>query len=230
MHDASIMHKVCTAQTNAVSKQWFLEHRCNTMAGHFDMTLYDLLTPALRNHTLVIVTMRNPIDLLISLYHYLPTPGEVYMMDVQGTLNVTLAEFAQGESGLGIDLNGGMTKMLAGDYCCYNTNAPIYEPAARLNAAFKALHTKVGVVLLQERFDESLTYLAYVLGWANPQTDIRENVNSHSKKNIPREDRRIVEGVVQHDIELYRRASDVFKEQMEVYNYSPYPVLPRWNQ
>src|SRR5688572_8483623 len=101
----------------------------------------------------------------------------VYHM--QGAVNMTLSSFATGEAGLGIDLSGGATKMLAGDYCCYNQGPPLMIPELRLEAALRALDTKIGVVILQSRVSDSLKYLANVLGWTAPNTAFNVNVNPH---------------------------------------------------
>lgn len=75
---------------------------------------------------------------------------------MQGVENATVTQFAQGEVGLGIDLQEGATKMVAGDYCCYNQGPAITSSKPRLDAALDALDTKVGVVILKSQMDSSL--------------------------------------------------------------------------
>lgn len=132
---------------------------------------------------------------------------------IQGAVNVTLSSFATGEAGFGIDLSGGATKMLAGDYCCYNQGLPIMTPELRLDAALRALDTKVGVVILQSRVADSLKYLADVLGWKAPNTAFNMNVNPHQSELTERV-RLELEALAGTDMELYgegvRRAEEQF--------------------
>jgi len=69
---------------------------------------------------------------------------------------MTITGFAAGEGGLGIDAKDGVTKMLAGDYCCYNQGPPLMTQKRRLTAALDALDTKIGVVVSQSRVEDSL--------------------------------------------------------------------------
>lgn len=200
--NAAHMEAGCAAQRAALAApaaaDWYGALGCNTIAGHYDMSVFRRMDPAVREKTLVIINSREPVSTRVSLYNYLPQLVQVACKDVvqvrrpvrclcwrgrkrQACLggcaswtrwvwthvcppaprtpqsrNFTLAEFARGEWGLGIDLVDGATKMVAGDYCCFDA-APKYDTAAaRLRAALDALHTEVGVVVVKERMADSL--------------------------------------------------------------------------
>ena len=65
-------------------------------------------------------------------------------------------EFFRAETGLGIDLEAGVTKMVAGDYCCFHVAPAFTRSEDRLRAAIGALETQVGAVVVKERMQESL--------------------------------------------------------------------------
>ena len=54
------------------ARRWFPALGCNVLSGHYDMALYTALEPAVRERTLVVVTAREPLAMVLSLFHYLP--------------------------------------------------------------------------------------------------------------------------------------------------------------
>jgi hypothetical protein len=80
-------------------------------------------------------------------------------------VSVSLEEFVRGEAGLGIDLEAGATKMLAGDYCCFHDRPAFTRGEDRLRAAAEALDAQVGAVVVKERMQESLEVRAAPTSW-----------------------------------------------------------------
>lgn len=73
---------VCTLQQASIAA--FAEGNpfealdCTMLAGHYDMAVYDALPEDVRKQTLVVLTLREPVELMVSLYHYIPIAREVY--------------------------------------------------------------------------------------------------------------------------------------------------------
>jgi hypothetical protein len=156
---------------------------------------------------------------------------------------LSIGEFVRGEAGLGIDLEAGATKMLAGDYCCFH-EAPVHTRAQdRLRAAAEALDAQVGAVVVQERMQESLEvraalaaarrsrgpgppphppcrprpqYLALLLGWLPPPpAAFNENANPHPGE-VPPGLRPRLDALLELDASVYRRALKQLALQTEV--------------
>jgi len=68
--------RVCAGQhatlTELFSGNVFDRLQCSTLVGHYDMGLYDALPQKIREKTLVVTTLREPVELMVSLFHFLP--------------------------------------------------------------------------------------------------------------------------------------------------------------
>lgn len=228
--------QVCAAQADALqNSEWsnpYLAFDCSTLSGHYDLQAFKYMDEATRKRTLVIASLREPRDLVVSLFNFLPLAHRRYCVadasELRGDQHhcslaskhfdaeITLGDFVRGEAGLGIDLQGGMIKMIAGDYCCWNSDAPLMGSKQRLESAIAELENTVGVVLLKERMSESLRYLAYVLGWPTDiDTNIVINVSPHgSWASAPREVQHALTSVTRQDRVLYSYAERRLNEQL----------------
>jgi len=105
-----------------------------------------------------------------------------------------------------------MTHMLAGDYCCYK-NAPVYETGQdRLQAAVDMIRNNAGVLMLSERMDESMKYLAHVLGWPQLGDQVVTNVNPH-RREVDKEANVALEAATYYDRQLYNVSLSQFEKQ-----------------
>lgn len=66
----------CKVQRTVVSslpqENPFIKYNCTALSGHYDMGVYDALAPDVQKHTLVLLTLREPVDLILSLYNFIP--------------------------------------------------------------------------------------------------------------------------------------------------------------
>lgn len=214
------------------SSEWedpFSTFGCSTISGHYDMTAFHRMHPKVKEKTLVVVSMREPRDLIVSLFHFLPLQRQACThledSDPQCSFAVKhwdpftdLNTFLGNENGLGLDLRGGVTKLLAGDYCCWNDKPPLIDPKQRLQAALYELENTVGVVLLKERMTESLQYLGFVLGWP---TDVDTNVvvnanpNSSNLYSLPSRTKKELSRIALEDRVIYLHAKRRLNEQVQ---------------
>ena len=77
-------------------------------------------------------------------------------LDSPQAVHISMDGFFRAEAGLGIDLEAGVTKMVAGDYCCFHVVPAFTRSEDLLRAAIGALETQVGAVVVKERMQESL--------------------------------------------------------------------------
>ena len=88
----------------------------------------------------------------------------------------------------------------------------------------------IGAVVLQQRADECMDYLSYLLGWEIPNTDFQVNVGNDYKKreelseNIQQELKRLTTT----DIKLFAAVLDRVEEQIKHYESSPHLTLPAY--
>jgi hypothetical protein len=77
--------------------------------------------------------------------------------------------------------------------------------------------SEFGFVGFTERFEESVALLCYELGWTFPEHIADENINSARLKRSEVSDSslRLLLELNQLDLELYRRASVIFRERMK---------------
>ena len=79
--NATHANRICRAQRRAMrapaARSWFGALGCNAIAGHYDMAVYAALDEGVRARTLVVATLREPLDLALSLFFYLPRAPEI---------------------------------------------------------------------------------------------------------------------------------------------------------
>jgi len=222
----------CRVQADALqSSIWedpFSKLGCSTISGHFDLAAFHRMHPQVKEKTLVVVSMREPRDLIVSLFSFMPLQQQVCSQAkeddalcsspvTQWDPSTDLYDFIRDEHGLGLDLRGGITKLLAGDYCCWHDGPPLTDHNRRLQAASFELDNTVGVILLKERMPESLQYLAFVLGWSTDvDTNVVVNANPHpgNLNSLPGRTRRELSRVTMEDRMLYSLAQQRLNEQL----------------
>lgn len=150
-----------------------------------------------------ITTLRDPVDLVISLYYYIRRVPHVLNHYYQ-VKNMSLQDFVC--SGMPSTENM-QTRYLRG------TDALFGQPLSfeDLETVKKNLQDRFAIVGLLERFDETLILFRRAFGWRNVFY-VKKNVtrNRPSKKAIPRNIVAAIEKRNELDMELYRYAEDMF--------------------
>lgn len=186
-----------SSSSSSQSQPFYHSLNCNAASGHYDVNLYNTIPTHMKKNTLLIISLREPISRAISLYYFLH----------KDRLGQSWTDFSKT-----IPVVDKMTHMLAGDYCCYK-NAPVYETGQdRLQAAVDMIRNNAGVLMLSERMDESMKYLAHVLGWPQLGDQVVTNVNPH-RREVDKEANVALEAATYYDRQLYNVSLSQFEKQ-----------------
>jgi hypothetical protein len=177
--------------------------RLDLVTGHFPFGIHD----ALPRPAAYVTFLRDPVERVVSLYHYLRAhPTHHLREDAQ---RLSLREFA--ERNVSGNLHNGQTAFLAGK--------GIWQDAFDddlLAAALANVEDGFAAVGVTERFDESVLVLRRQLGWRQPVYYRSQNVNRTRSRGeqLDRETRTALERVNQLDRRLYEHASDLLDSEL----------------
>lgn len=174
------------------------------VVGHFYFGLHEQLKMPSRYVTL----LREPIDRLISLYHF-----QKLVQSKQGTHQgveipeyMTLREFV--ESVPYSEIDNGQTRRIAGV-------GPTYKrcPAAALDTAKENIDSSFDVAGVLEKFDEALVLMCQEFGWNRASLCFRKNINPHrnSSSSIPDDTRDFIITRNELDVSLYEYVRKKFQ-------------------
>ncbi|HEX8649823.1 MAG TPA: sulfotransferase family 2 domain-containing protein [Pyrinomonadaceae bacterium] len=192
--------------------------RIRLLKGHMPYGLHKYLSvPAT-----YITMLRDPVDRVISHYYFARKNPAHYLHQEVTSKKMTLADFVG--SGLSTELTNDQTRLISGvekvntrllDGTERRTLRADPEPVTRemLEIAKRNLREHFAAVGLFGSFDESLLLFKKVLGWTNVYY-VRLNVTKDrpAKRQVPGEERALIERYNELDLELYEYARLRFEE------------------
>lgn len=176
------------------------------LQGHLPFGVHELLgRPAV-----YFTILRRPLDRVISHYYYVRRRPDHYLYEHVAGQKMSLHDYVS--SGLTHELDNGQTRML---YGMDGETLPAIT-AAEGEQALRNLREHFRVVGLTEHFDESLLLLGARMGWKH-LFYVRHNVTRErpAAEAISDETRRIIEERNAVDTELYNRAAELFRQELE---------------
>lgn len=176
------------------------------LIGHMGYGLHELLAPPTTYFTI----LREPIDRVISFYHFVKRTGGHYLHGTVLQDNIGLDDFVKNKMTLMTD--NFQVRLISGVWDKY----PYGEcPRAALEQAKQILQNNFTVVGLTEEFDKTLILLRRAFGWRNVFY-LRQNVtkNRPQQDSFSQETLDIVRASNQLDLELYAFVQKLFAEQI----------------
>jgi hypothetical protein len=174
--------------------------------GHVHFGLHRLLSrPAT-----YITMLRDPVDRVVSHYHFVAANPDHYLHPQIGGLS--LHEYAVTRASHELD-NDQVRWLCAADHF----DVPVGRVSrAMVEEAKWNLANAVEVVGIMERFDDSLRCLSAAFGWHDVAPRVRRNANRHrpALSDVPNETLDAIRRINRYDAELYEFASALFEEQM----------------
>ena len=180
--------------------------RIQIIKGHCPFGLHEHVPGPAKYFTI----LREPVERMISHYHYVLRTPEHYLHEEVSSRNLTLEQYVS--SSLSTELDNGQVRILSG---C-GRNVPFGQCDRGFLAQAKANLEKHYVVAgLAEAFDETLMLLRGTFGWQ--QIDYtRKNVGEKNGTDVnpPAEAPQAIRSLNQLDCELYMFAKQLFQQQL----------------
>jgi hypothetical protein len=179
------------------------------LRGHFGLGLDELL----RGPTAYFTFLREPIERVISYYHYVRRSPGHYCYEQVTSRRMSLKEFV--ESRLDPMVDNAQTRLLSG--LATGQEIPFGQcPPDLLERARQNLHDRMTVIGLTEKFDQTLLLLKQTFGW-NKLLYAPQNVSTDAggRSAVEGAARDVILAVNQLDVELYRYAQTLFDEQVK---------------
>lgn len=157
-----------------------------------------------------ITFMRDPVDRIISHYHFVRSHPNHYLHQAVVSGNMSLKDYIT--SDLSSELINGQTRMISG---LLATEELTEQSLVLAKANIERHFSFVG---LMERYDESLVIARRLFGWHNVYY-VRKNVSRgrQSKQDVPQDVLDIIARRNQLDIELYQFVRERFDQAIEAY-------------
>lgn len=176
------------------------------LVGHMDFGAHELLPGSSTYFTL----LRHPIERVISHYYFMLQEPQYQYYDIITSSHMNLKKFIESE--IDIMMDNVQTRMLSGKGAQLAFGTCTEEV---LETAKKNLREHFTVVGLTERFDETLLLLKRAFGWQNSFYLKRNVTTSRLKRDeLPAATLDTIINANQLDMELYRYATALFKEQV----------------
>ncbi|MEM7756955.1 MAG: sulfotransferase family 2 domain-containing protein [Cyanobacteria bacterium P01_A01_bin.40] len=177
------------------------------LMGHMYFGLHEYLP-----HPATYVTMlRNPIDRVVSYYHFIKKARNHPDYEMMKTKNISIEDYCQ----MGVvNMCNGQTRFLSGNQESAFNGSEILEQAK------KNLQEYFSVVGIQEKFDESLLMLRNKLAWKKMPYYYRRNTNRTKsyRQEISNSTRAVIEKYNELDLELYEYATKIFEQKLKQQN------------
>jgi Galactose-3-O-sulfotransferase len=188
--------------------------RLRVVMGHFYFGAHTFLSQP----STYITFLRDPIDRVISHYYYAQRAPSHYFY--HSARKLSLKEFVEycsrmsNKSGtaLGYCSDNDQTRQLAGQ-----CGVPSFGTSSdeMLNIAKRQLAEHFAVVGITEEFDRSLILISRLLGWRHPYYTKQNVTRRHPRKDeLPRETLHVIQAYNELDVELFRYAERLLREQI----------------
>lgn len=170
--------------------------------------------------------MRNPIDRVVSHYHYSARKKNHYLYKIRKENNISLSAYVQ--SGICNEVNNGMAKQIAGLYVNDNFG---YYTIEKIEISEQDLYDKAMenierhfcFVGFLEEFDKSLYLLKKHVN--SPRINFKYIPRNQSKKitkSISEKERNTIIEYNKVDIRLYEKCKEIFDKQLELIHINQY--------
>lgn len=177
------------------------------LQGHVHFGLHELLSRPATYFTM----LRDPVDRIVSHYHFvMANPGH-YLYDKIAGRGFTLHDYAVTRASHELD-NDQVRWLCAADHF----DVPVGRVSrAMVEEAKWNLANAFAVFGIMERFDDSLRCLKAAFGWRDVSPPERRNVNRHRPRleQVPQNTLDAIRRINRYDIELYDFAIGLFEEQ-----------------
>ena len=180
----------------------------DVLQGHVHFGLHEYLPePAT-----YITMLRDPIDRVVSHYHYVLANPDHYLHAKIAGGSFTLHDYAVTRASH--ELDNDQVRWLCSRH---HFDVPVGQVSRQMvDEAKWNLENAFAVVGLMERFDDSLRCLSAAFGWKDVAPKERRNVNAARPtiQQIPEDTLRAIREINRYDIELYDFALGLFEEQL----------------
>ena len=195
------------------------KERIRLIKGHYQFGLHTLLPQS----ATYIAFLRDPVDRVVSHYHYVSRDVNHPLHHLVTTKKMSLYDYVS--SGVSLELNNGQTRMISG-----NEHRDSYGQCsgALLDQAKSNIDHHFSVVGLVERFDESLALMSCLFGWKKVYY-AKTNVAARRQlvADIDAETIRLIKKYNDLDRELYRFAAEKFDRMIAACDETFLQVLNR---
>ena len=159
-----------------------------------------------------ITVLRNPVERIISQYHYITRTPQHYLYNQVVSKRMSLLDYVS--SDLTREISNDQTRMIAGasQDLGIGDNSQYY-----LELAKKNLQEHFRVAGLLERFDEAVAMFMLELGWENLEFT-KQNVTSYSAQPVVKNG--VIEVIRERnllDTQLYEYAEKIFEEKIKLH-------------
>jgi hypothetical protein len=180
------------------------------IVGHLPFSYFS--TAQLEKSTVHVTVLRDPVERIVSFYHYIRRNQEHYLHAKLVNENLSLTDFVQQKLTLECD-------NLQVRYLCSSdlSGIPIGSCTRDMLAeAMSNVENSFAVVGLKERFDDTLTLMARTFDWKVPRKKIRINYSGDDRAvhDIDKSTRNAIAKINHLDEELYHCARDLFHRRM----------------
>lgn len=165
--------------------------------------------------TRYLTVIRHPVDRIIASYTFLMRKTNNRRHDVYKTSGVSWPDHLTERR----DEIRQISRIVGGDDDLLQKRRMQELPDKALETAIAHLENDFAMVGLQDRYDESLLMMRYVLNWQKPVAYIRKNVTSKriALADLPASDRALIEKAAEIEMPLYEYAKKRFEAQVAAY-------------
>jgi hypothetical protein len=183
--------------------------RLKLLHGHMYFGLHGLLPQP----CIYITLLRDPVERVLSLYHYIQGRPRHYLYERVVTKGMSLGELVSSQGRVFDEFHDGQVRLL--NHHAF-ADAQRDEPELLLKTAQENLAAYFAVVGLVEQFDEALLLLRRKFGWGLPLY-IKRNVTRHrsAQEILDAETLAMIQVHNQRDQTLYQKAANQFDELVQ---------------
>ncbi|KAL4447485.1 hypothetical protein ABPG75_004704 [Micractinium tetrahymenae] len=210
-HTPQVKDSTCNSQRLALGllhqQPLFERLGCNFAVGQYDMSVLYALPKEVLERTLVVLVVRDPVQQAAAVHRIFAQldpgrmcPGVEFKQGdpIELARCTKLSDFIR-RGFAGAHHANALVRRLAGDYCCYQSEA-FAEEEARIQAALTNLQ-RIGVVIDAEDMMSGLQYLANVLGWSTGAET--PSVQRLPTERVSPDEQEKAEGLLARDYALY---------------------------